>query len=141
MSDSDMELRKRVGVILGRMSTSTSVPTLERIVFGLRAEGIRISENQLKQELSALEDHGIVKGIKIDYTKLMVEWLLHQVRSVGLTCPSCGRHSSISLYCQFSDDITHAKKRNVHRKVGSYCANCGRILIDTKIGSGWINEG
>jgi hypothetical protein len=136
ISDNDMELRKRIGVILVRMSTSSSVPTFERIAFGLRADGYRISENQLKQELSAMEDHGIVKGIKIDYTQVMIEWLLRQVRSVGLTCPSCERPSSISLYCQFSDDTNHAKKRNVHRKVGSYCVSCGSILIDTKISSG-----
>ncbi|MDG6995713.1 MAG: hypothetical protein JRN52_07310 [Nitrososphaerota archaeon] len=135
ISENDMELRKRIGVILVRMSTSSSIPTLERIAFGLRAEGIRISENQLKQELSLMEDRGVVEGIKIDYTQVMIEWLLHQVRSVGLTCPSCERPSSISLYCQFSDDTNHAKRRNVHRKVGSYCVNCGRISIDAIIGS------
>ncbi|MDG6908308.1 MAG: hypothetical protein JRN20_21265, partial [Nitrososphaerota archaeon] len=135
----DMELRKSVGVLLARMSTSSSIPTLERMAFGLRADGYRISENQLKQELSAMEDHGIVKGIKIDYTQVMIEWLLYQERSVGLICPSCGRRSSISLYCQSSDYDTHAKRRNVHRKVGSYCVNCGRIVIDTKVGLSQIS--
>ena len=133
ISDNDMELRKRVGVILVRMSTSSSIPTLERIAFGLRAEDIRISENQLKQELSAMEDNGIVKGIKIDYTQVMIEWLLHQVRSVGVLCHACGKRSLISLYCQFLDDTTFTKKRNVHTKVGSYCVNCERISIDAKV--------
>jgi hypothetical protein len=134
VSGNDMELRKRVGVILARMSTSSYLSTLERIAFGLRADGFRISENQLKQELSVMEDNGIVKGIKIDYTQEVIEWLLHQERNVGLTCPSCGRRSSISLYCQSSDDTTYAKKRNVHRKIGSYCVNCRRISTDAIIG-------
>lgn len=130
VSNYDMELRKQVGVLLARMSTSSSIPTLERIAFGLRAEGYRISESQLKQELSAMEDDGIVKGIKIDYTQEVIEWLLHQENGVGVICPDCGKRSFVTLYSQSSDDTTYAKKRNVHRKVGSYCANCGRIAID-----------
>ena len=132
VSRDDFELRKRIGVILARMSTSY-FSTLERIAFGLRAEGFRISENQLKQELSVMEEDGIVKGIKIDYTQEMTEWLLHQERSVGVICPSCGRRSSISLYCQSSDDTSYARRRNVHMKVGSYCTSCGKIAIEATV--------
>lgn len=80
-----------------------------------------------------MEDDGIVKGIKIDYTQEMIEWLLHQERDVGVICHACGKRFFVTLYSQSSDDTNYAKKRNVHRKIGSYCVNCRRISIDTRL--------
>lgn len=128
-----MEVRKSIGLLLARMSTIPAVSTLQRIAYGLRAEGYRVSENQLKQVLSAMEDDGIVKENRIDYTQMTIEWLLHQEAGFGVICPVCEKRSFVSLYSQTSDDVAYARKRNIHRKVGGYCMNCRGVFVDTKI--------
>lgn len=125
-------LYNKVGSILEKISSTSSLPTFDRIAFNLRREGFGIGSYRLRELLTAMESNGLVACVKIDYT----EQLLRRFSShgkAGRECPACGRLSFISLFSEFADEVSSVKKQNVHMKVGGYCMRCGASRIDIRL--------
>ena len=129
-ADTD-ELNRKIGSILARISSTSSLPTFDRIAFNLRREEFGLGSYRLKRLLAAMESNGLVACTKIDYTEELLRGF-SLLGKAGRECPACGRLSYISLFSEFADEVSSVKKQNVQRKVGGYCVKCGVSRVDIK---------
>jgi len=131
------KIKQLIGAVMARYaSAGHSVPlTLERISVKLRPStanptGVRISESDLKCELSEMVKDKLIGVQKIDYTAKLIQELLR--REKYAPCPSCSHRTLVSLYFQISGVSREGEKSNVLKKMGQYCVNCGRTEMNTE---------